>query len=305
MLSRKDIRPKQTKTLLDAGFLPVSVDYRLCPETTLPNGPMRDVCDALKWARNELPELRLKRSDIRANGSQIVAIGWSTGGHLAMTLAWTAPAQAISPPQAILSLYSPTDYHDPFWTLPNVPRGAEHIASEAQSNDDGSKILRDGIFDKPITAYNVPSGTRTIGGWLAPNDLRSRIALHMNWNGQTLPVLLCGATLAAAGSAPHSKDIVVPKPEQIASVSPLAQIQRGTYRTPTFIVHGTLDDLIPWQQSQRTHVALVASGVEAGLRVVEGAVHLFDSYHGFERDVDAAGAVADGYRFLGRWVGLG
>lgn len=49
MLSRKDIRPKQTQILLDAGFVPVSVDYRLCPETTLEEGPITDVRDALGW----------------------------------------------------------------------------------------------------------------------------------------------------------------------------------------------------------------------------------------------------------------
>lgn len=300
MLSRKDIRPKQTQTLLDAGFLPVSVDYRLCPETTLPEGPMHDVCDALKWARDTLPHLPLQRPNIRANGSQVVAIGWSTGGHLAMTLAWTAPAQGIPPPQAILSLYSPTDYEDPFWTQPNIPRGAEPTPSEADPPD-GSRVFSEGTYDKPITAYNVPPTTRSIGGWLAPSDARSRIALHMNRNAQTLPVLLHGPALV---THPTDNIAVEPTQEQIAAVSPLAQIRRGEYRTPTFIVHGTRDDLIPWQQSQRAHVALVEAGVEAGLRVVEGAVHLFDVYPGFERDKGAAGAVRDGFEFLSRWVGL-
>ena len=304
MLSRKDIRPKQTKTLLDAGFLPVSVDYRLCPETTLLDGPMRDVCNALQWAQNELPKLRLRRPDIRANGSQVVAIGWSTGGHLAMTLAWTAPAQGIKPPQAILSLYSPTDYQDPIWTRPNIPRGTEHVASEAKTHD-WPKVLRDGIYDKTLTAYNVPSGTPTIGGWMAPSDPRSRIALHMNWNGQTLPVLLHGRALAAAAATANPKNSAEPNHDEIISVSPLAQIRGGKYHTPTFLIHGTLDDLIPWQQSQKTYEALLEGGIDAQLREVEGGVHLFDVYHGYERDENAARAVSDGYDFIRRYVGLG
>ena len=310
MLSRKDVRPKQTKILLDAGFLPVSVDYRLCPEKSLLEGPMHDVCNALKWARNTLPNLSLKRRDIRANGDQVVAVGWSTGGQLAMTLAWTAPAQGIHPPQAILALYCPTDYEDTFWTRPNIPRGAEIAASDAELH---GLSLGEGIYDKPITAYNVPAGTRTIGGWMAPSDPRSRIALHMNWKGQTLPILLNGLTR----STTHMENVQSlkvgggvlelpwPTREQMASVSPLAQIKRGNYHTPTFLIHGTLDDLIPWQQSQRTHVALAEGGVEAQLRIVEGSVHLFDVYHGFERDESAARAVRDGYDFLRRYVGLG
>lgn len=61
-------------------------------------------------------------------------------------------------------------------------------------------------------------------------------------------------------------------------------------------MHGTRDDLIPWQQTQRTHEALRESGVQAELRVVEGAPHLFDLGRNMERD--AAKAVEDGYRFL-------
>ena len=114
MLSRKDVRPKQTQTLLEAGFLPVSIDYRLCPEIALLDGPMHDVCSALKWARHTLPSLPFKRTDNCTNGEQVVAVGWSTGAHLAMTLTWTALAAGLAPPNAILAFYCPADYEDPF-----------------------------------------------------------------------------------------------------------------------------------------------------------------------------------------------
>lgn len=48
MLSRKEVRAKQTQLLLDNGFLPVSVDYRLVPEMNVIKGPMTDVCSALE-----------------------------------------------------------------------------------------------------------------------------------------------------------------------------------------------------------------------------------------------------------------
>ena len=57
---------------------------------------------------------------------------------------------------------------------------------------------------------------------------------------------------------------------------PLAQIVRGNYQTPTFMIHGTNDDLIPWEQSQGTFDALLNEGVEAGLVLVEGAPRIFD-----------------------------
>ncbi|KAL8883015.1 MAG: hypothetical protein Q9198_000074 [Flavoplaca austrocitrina] len=302
MLSRQDVRPQQTQTLLKTGFLPISIDYRLCPETTLVDGPMRDVCSAHEWARCILPSLQLKRTDIRPDGDRVVAIGWSTGGHLAMTLAWTAPAAGVAAPNAILAFYCPTDYEDGFWTRPNVPRGSEKKTAEASHN------LLEGVQDSPITAYNPPASARALGGWMAPEDPRSQICLHMNWKGQALPILLNG--LKPRQISGYSKtdaeavDVRSPTKEQVMAVSPLAQIRKGTYRTPTFIVHGTRDDLIPWEQAQRTYDGMVERGVEAELRIVEGGIHLFDTAKDYRRDEKAAEAVDDGYRFLQRCVKL-
>jgi acetyl esterase/lipase len=110
MLSRKDIRRRQTQLLLANGFLPVSIDYRLCPELNIFDGPMTDIRDALRWAREELPKLELKCPGLQVDGEKVVAVGWSTGGHLAMTLAWTPLQHDLKPPEAILAFYCPTDY---------------------------------------------------------------------------------------------------------------------------------------------------------------------------------------------------
>jgi acetyl esterase/lipase len=112
MFSRKDIRLKQTKLLLDNGLLPISIDYRLCPEVDLLQGPMVDVCDALRWAREQLPTLKLSCHGLQVDGTKVVVVGWSSGGHLAMTLAWTARLQDLKPPEAILAFYAPADYED-------------------------------------------------------------------------------------------------------------------------------------------------------------------------------------------------
>lgn len=108
-LSRKDIRPWQTKHLLDRGMLPVSLDYRLCPEINLVNGAMTDVRDAVAWARNNLPTIS-RSAGVLVDPYRIVVVGWSTGATLAMSLAWTAPAAGIQPPNAILAFYGPSDY---------------------------------------------------------------------------------------------------------------------------------------------------------------------------------------------------
>ena len=89
MLSRRDVRPKQTQLLIGNGRLPVSIDYRLCPEVNIVEGPMTDVCDGLQWVRNTLPQMNLKYPDLKIDGENVIVVSWSTGGTLAMSLAWS------------------------------------------------------------------------------------------------------------------------------------------------------------------------------------------------------------------------
>ena len=107
-LSKKAVRPHQIQFLLDNGILPVSLDYRLCPETNLIDGPIADVRDALLWAQQELPAITSSQN-YSIDPDRIVVIGWSTGGYLAMSTAWSSIEAGRTPPRAILSFYSPTD----------------------------------------------------------------------------------------------------------------------------------------------------------------------------------------------------
>lgn len=144
-----------------------------------------------------------------------------------------------------------------------------------------------------------------LGNPLVRSDPRCRIVLHMNWKAQTLPVLIWG--LPCKTSARHedadSNDCdALPQPpfEEVMPCSPLAQIRRGNYSTPTFLVHGTADDLIPWQQSRRTYECLVDRGVSAKLALVDGAPHVCD----MSSDIESPGwkVVLRGYEFLAQTV---
>ncbi|KAI1499966.1 hypothetical protein F5X99DRAFT_430171 [Biscogniauxia marginata] len=292
MLSRKDVRPRQTQLLLDNGVLPVAVDYRLCPETTILEGPLVDVSDAYAWARNKLPSLHLTCTSVKLDQSRVVVIGWSTGGTLAMSLAWTSVPRGLPPPEAILVFYCPTDYEDEFWQRPNIP---DHSGIYS----DNTFNVIDGVFSEPITAYNIPPKLMATGGWMTPKDARSRLVLHMNWHGQTLPVLFRGLPSAASVSPTEAhkfNHLEQPPNEDIVQASPYAQIIRGNYKSPTHIVFGTKDDLIPWQQAQRTADAMRDAGIEAEITLLQGHPHLFDMY----RDPDGKRweAVLKGYRFL-------
>ncbi|OTA52020.1 hypothetical protein K449DRAFT_441002 [Hypoxylon sp. EC38] len=96
-LYRRAIRLTQTRYLLRNGLLPVSIDYWLCPEVMIDDGPMADVCDAYRWAQQVLPGIASK-AGVRVDPRRIAVIGWSTGGQLAMSLGWTAEAAGFPRP---------------------------------------------------------------------------------------------------------------------------------------------------------------------------------------------------------------
>ncbi len=120
-LSRKAIRPYQTASLLAHNILPVSIDYRLCPEINLIDGPIADVCDAYAWAQTGLQAV-VRSKGILIDEKRIVVIGWSTGGHLAMTTAWKSKEAGLTPPVAILSFYGPTDFESGGEFVPHYAR---------------------------------------------------------------------------------------------------------------------------------------------------------------------------------------
>ena len=297
MLSRKDIRPQQTAYLLESGFLPISIDYRLCPETTLTEGPMIDVRDALAWVRNVLPSLTLGRKDVRIDASRVVAVGWSSGGHSAMTLGWTARQIGIAPPDAILEFYCPTDYRDPFYTSCNIPRGSKGAVDRLPES---LSEFKDAIYDKPVVAYNPSRRNQVPGDLMAWENPRSQLVLWTNCHGSHMRVLLKGMKKGDK----YLDSLPEPTREQVKLVSPLYWIENDTYTTPTFCIHGTADDLIPTRQAHAVFDALSCRGIESDVRIVEGGVHLFDCVPGWQEVSEHERAVWDGYDFLRRQVGL-
>ena len=132
----------------------------------------------------------------------------------------------------------------------------------------------------------------------------------MNWKGQALPVLCNGlpSSKSKTSSTPDPnpdeyKDMGQPPLEKIRAMSPYAQVIEGNYKTPTYFIHGTKDDLIPWQQAQTMHDALEERGVSVGISVLEGVEHLFDLFPSI--DGEKARAVREGYEFLVRKLKAG
>ena len=108
-LSKKAIRPFQTAFLLAHNILPVRIDYRLFLEANLRNGPIADVCSAYAWLQRCLRAF-VKGKGVSVDVEKIVVIGWSSGGHLAMTTAWKSKETGLKLPAVILSFYGPTEF---------------------------------------------------------------------------------------------------------------------------------------------------------------------------------------------------
>jgi hypothetical protein len=127
--------------------------------------------------------------------------------------------------------------------------------------------------------------------------------LHINWKAQTLPVIIGGLLSKKKASSSKVTDWkALPQPQlsEIVQVSPRAQITSGNYNTPTFLIHGTADDLIPWQQSYGTYGELVDHGVAAGLELIPNAPHICD----LSSDPESEGwkAALKGYNFIASYV---
>lgn len=151
-----------------------------------------------------------------------------------------------------------------------------------------------------MTAYNIPPSKQAAHGWLAPTDSRSRLILHMNHHAQHLPILFSGlpTSLSCHPDVDYTS-LPQPPPASIKKISPFAQLQDGTYRTPTFLVHGTQDDLVPWAQSRKFYDGLLECGVRAGLELIEGGEHLFDLWrHQKGEEREEWKSVRKGYKFL-------
>ncbi|KAI9709676.1 MAG: hypothetical protein M1828_002375 [Chrysothrix sp. TS-e1954] len=300
-LSRKAVRPVQTELLLKKGVLPISIDYRLCPEISLTHGPIKDVCDAYAWVRRGGLQDALHGQDIAVDGSSVVVVGWSSGGHLAMTTAWTSKDAGLPPPRAILSFYGPTDFESGDLDV----RRAEEYPERRLSME---KIISS-LPTKPLTGYSAMADSSDSAhlGWLRPGDPRSELVLSLFKEGNGLPLMLNGIrpdpSDGASSSGSTTTSFSPPSASSIAAVSPLAHLRQGAYTTPTFLIHGTRDEIVPFRTAETFADTLKAKGVKGGLAAVKNVRHIHDLKL-VEGDDGWWQGVGVGYDFLFRELGL-
>jgi len=101
-------RPSFARALLDRGFVVVSVDHRLAPETKLP-AITEDILDAWQWLRECGPEL------FGADPNRLSIAGASAGGYLALMA-----GHRITPrPRAVAAFWGYGDITAPWEAEPS------------------------------------------------------------------------------------------------------------------------------------------------------------------------------------------
>lgn len=67
-----------------------------------------------------------------------------------------------------------------------------------------------------------------------------------------------------------------PDPRRVAAISPMAQLRAGKYTTPTFLIHGEKDEIVPFSTAVKFAAALKGYGVRSGFLPVKGEKHIHD-----------------------------
>jgi acetyl esterase/lipase len=122
--SRSDVSAQVRQHMLEAGYVFISLDYRLAPETHLPH-IIQDIEDAFHWIRRDGPRL------FKIDPDRIAVAGSSAGGYLTLTTGFRVRPR----PTVLLSLCGYGDLIGDWYSRPS-PHPRHHQ----------SKLTRDDAF---------------------------------------------------------------------------------------------------------------------------------------------------------------
>lgn len=110
----------------NAGYTVVSIDYRLAPETKLPD-ILEDVEDAIRWVRQEGPSM------FHIDPNRMGVAGHSAGGYLSLMSGLWSPK-----PQAIVSFYGYGDIIGDWYCKPDP----YYCSKERVSKSDAHRMVQ-------------------------------------------------------------------------------------------------------------------------------------------------------------------
>jgi len=121
---RGSLNAEQRQRYLNAGYVIVSIDYRLAPETKL-KGIIEDVQDAFRWVRSKGPEL------YKIDPNRLAVVGHSAGGYLTLMTGF-----AVEPrPRALVAFYGYGDVDGDWYAKPDpFYRSARPLVTKEQAD---------------------------------------------------------------------------------------------------------------------------------------------------------------------------
>jgi acetyl esterase/lipase len=122
MGDRRGIDRTLRDELVKAGYVLVSIDYRLAPETKLP-AILEDVKDAFAWIRAEGPKRFGARTD------RIAVLGGSAGGYLTLCTGFLIEPR----PAALVSFWGYGDIAGPWYSRPDPFYRRDPLISQTEA----------------------------------------------------------------------------------------------------------------------------------------------------------------------------
>ncbi len=143
MGSRKKLPPGHVEKYIKAGYVFVSIDYRLAPESSLP-AIIEDLEDAYSWVTTQGPEL------FSADPNRVVVIGHSAGGYLTLMTGF----RVQPPPKALVSFYGYGDITEKWLTQPS----SHYNKMPAITRDEAIKYIEETVISTHPPGPSWPDG---------------------------------------------------------------------------------------------------------------------------------------------------
>ena len=142
------------EALLNAGYVVVSIDYRLAPNVKLPEiiGDVRDACD---WVRQRGPKL------FHIDPDELFVMGQSAGGYLTMMAGFCVQPR----PRALVSFWGYGDIVGKWYSQPDAFYRQRRLVTQEEADKDGGAMLylycrQQGLWPKILTGIDPEKDPR-------------------------------------------------------------------------------------------------------------------------------------------------
>lgn len=228
IMGHRDGVPPQIQELAEEkGYALVSIDYRLAPETKLPE-IISDIEAAFRWLAKE------GATQFRLDPNRIVVAGGSAGGYLTLVTGYRVQPK----PKALVAFWGYGDLVGDWYSKPSKHR-----------RHNPRKVTREESLQQTDGAVISDSRQRKGNGGL--------IYLYCRQNG-TWPKEVTGFD-------------PVSEADHIAPFEPVRNVSKDY--PPTFLIHGTEDTDVPFEQSTMMADQFKQHGVPHSLKSIEGGEH--------------------------------